>query len=312
MLRDGVALPPTLHGRVIAMAQGTSQRTDTATLCDDGLMASHERNVRYDRTSVNNVDNVRSKFDTERMAIQKTGEALLALKRRAGMSLEAIAAAAGYKGRSSVQNFFSPAFEKPLEMEAAHKLASAFEGKGSPPISRNEVMALTGAFDTNAIPVQYEGASEQRMRQDIPILGTALGADRVAGELAIEQTCLYEQEHIGFAKRPVVLDGRVDVYGLYVQGSSMDPAYEDGALILAETKRPPRVGEYAVVYLRMNGECDETDADGRSRTIMVKKLIRKSASYYEFEQFNPRITFRVESAEVLKMHRVIPWGELLS
>lgn len=312
MVGNDAPLPPTLNGGVVAVAQGASQWADAAALCDDGLVAGHVRYVRQGRTSVNDVDNVRAKFDTARMTIQKTGEALLALKKRAGMSLDAIAVAAGYKGRSSVQNFFSPAYEKPLEVDAANKLASAFVGKGSPPIQRSDVMALTGAFDTNATPVHYEGASEQRMHQDIPIIGTALGADRVAGELAIEQTCLYEHEQIGFAKRPVVLDGRTDIYGLYVQGSSMDPAYEDGALILIETKRQPRIGEYAVIYLRMNGEDQESDGDGHARTIMVKKLVRKSASFIELEQFTPRMTFRIDAGEVLKMHRVVPWGELLS
>ena len=114
MRRYGVALPPPLHGGVVAMAQGASQWPDAAALCDDGLVTGHVRNVRQVRTFVNNVDNVPAKFDNERMAIQRTGEVLLALKRRAGMSLDAFAAAAGYKGRSSVQKFFSSAFDKPL------------------------------------------------------------------------------------------------------------------------------------------------------------------------------------------------------
>lgn len=241
-----------------------------------------------------------------------TGQRLRALMDRAGHSVRTFAQAAGYSHGSGVQRYIEPEFDGQLKPDVARRMADALVGRGSPPIEAKEVFALVGIPESNAVPIKYEGASEVRMSQDIPILGTALGADRVAGELAIEQTCLYEDEQIGFAKRPVVLDGRVDAYGLYVQGSSMDPAYEDGALILVETRRQPSVGEYAVVYLRMNGDGDESDVDGRARTIMIKKLVRKSASFYELEQFNPRLTFRVDAKEVLKMHRVIPWAELLS
>ncbi|MDT0507514.1 S24 family peptidase [Novosphingobium sp. MMS21-SN21R] len=241
-----------------------------------------------------------------------TGQRLRALMERAGLSVRVFAQAAGYSHGSGVQRYIEPDFEGQIKPSVARRFAQALVGKGSPPIDEGEVFALIGIPTGNAIPVHYEGASEQRMHQDIPIIGTALGADRVAGELAIEQTCLYENEQIGFAKRPVVLDGRTDIYGLYVQGSSMDPAYEDGALILIETKRQPRIGEYAVIYLRMNGEDQESDGDGHARTIMVKKLVRKSASFIELEQFTPRMTFRIDAGEVLKMHRVVPWGELLS
>ncbi len=241
-----------------------------------------------------------------------TGQRLRALMDRAGLTVRAFALAAGYSHGSGVQRYIEPDFEGHIKPSVAKRFVQALAGKGTPPVDPHEVFALIGMPESNAVPVHYEGASEQRMVQDIPILGTALGADRVAGELAIEQTCLYEHEQIGFAKRPVVLDGRVDVYGLYVQGSSMDPAYPDGGIVLVETKRQPSVGEYAVIYLRMNGDDQEGDGDGRARTVLVKKLSRKSASYIELEQFTPRLTFQIDAKEVLKMHRVIPWGELLS
>ncbi len=61
----------------------------------------------------------------------------------------------------------------------------------------------------------------KRMAQDVPVYGTALGASRIIDNNAIEQTTLNTGEVIAYFKRPVVLDGRVDVYGLYIQGSSM-------------------------------------------------------------------------------------------
>lgn len=169
-----------------------------------------------------------------------------------------------------------------------------------------------GPFEPNTKLVRFEGASNERMMQDVPILGTALGAERVADSLAVEQTFLYSQDVIGYAKRPVILDGRSDIYGIYVQGSSMDPAFEDGQLIFVEGKRQPRVGEYAIVYLRMNGKEQEQDDGLSARTVLVKRLVKRSASFLELEQFNPRTTFTIDTKDVLKYHRVIPYTELLS
>jgi hypothetical protein len=297
---------------MVAMAQRTSQRPDAATLSDDVTMADHVRLIRTQTSYVKDVENGRRFFDNKEMLDYKTGPALIALKNRSGLTLEAIARRAGYRGRSSVQSFFSEAYDKPLDTDVALKLCQALVGIGKPPIDRAEILQLTGMFEKNAEVVKFEGASIDRMAVDVPIVGTVLGADRVSGALSIEQTYLYDQEVIGYAKRPAILDGRADVYGCYVQGSSMDPAYEDGALIFVEGKRQPKVGEYAVIYLRMNGEDQESDGDGNARTVLIKKLTRKTAAAYQFEQFNPRLTFEIDSREVLKMHRVIPWGELLS
>lgn len=168
------------------------------------------------------------------------------------------------------------------------------------------------AYEGNAKVVHFEGASLERMRQDVPILGTALGADRVVNSHSIEQTYLYSDEVIGLAKRPVVLDGRSDIYGVYVQGSSMDPAFEDGALIFVEAKRQPKVGEYVLIYLRRNGDDQESDDGESARTVMIKRLTKRSPSFLELQQFNPRVCFTIDMKDVLKYHRVIPYTELLS
>lgn len=241
---------------------------------------------------------------------ETTGQKLRALMERAGYSVRTFALAAGYAHGSGVQRYLEPDFDKPLKPDVARRMADALAGKGNPAIDASDVFNLIGIPEGNAIMVRYEGASDERLVQDIPILGTALGADRVADGLAIEQTRLYENDPIAYAKRPTILDGRADVYGLYVQGTSMDPRYEDGALIYVESRRIPSVGEYAVVFLRVNGEDQATDS--QAHTVLVKRLVRKSASFIELEQFSPPATFRIDAAEVLKMHRVIPWQELLS
>lgn len=297
---------------MVAVAECASERPDTATLCNDGLMIGHVRNVRHDRTSVNNVDNVRAKIDNVWMTRQTTGQALIALKNRAGLSLEAIAARAGYRGRSSVQNFFSASYDKSLEIDAAGKLANAFEGKGTPPIDRSEVMALTGAYDSNGRVVKFEGAPDVSMARDLPIYGTSLGAPRSFDGTAIEQTMLNSGSVIEYRPRPVVLEGQRHAYGLYVQGSSMAPRFEDGEMVFASdsrNSRPARIGDDVIVYIR---DIDAEDDGESACAVLVKRLVRRSASYIELEQYNPACTFKIDTTAVRRIDRVYPWGELLS
>lgn len=170
---------------------------------------------------------------------------------------------------------------------------------------------VDAAMQPNATVLRYEGASAVELVRDIPIYGTSLGAPRDFDGKAIEQTTLNRAEVIGHLRRPTVLNGQKSVYGLYVQGSSMAPRFEDGETVLAQDSRrgrPPQLHDDVIVYLR-----DEEVDDGETASAaLVKRLVRRTASYYEFEQFNPALTFRIETARILRVDRVIPWGELLS
>lgn len=77
----------------------------------------------------------------------KAAPLLKQLRERSGLSMEAVAKAAGYRGASSYQRYEDPeTFRKPyLPLDLAEKLARAMAGKGNPPIAPGEVMALTGA-----------------------------------------------------------------------------------------------------------------------------------------------------------------------
>jgi SOS-response transcriptional repressor LexA len=308
---DRVSLPPPLNGGVIAMAQRTRQRADAAAVTDEGLGIVHVRTVRLERTDVNSVDCVRSPVDNEGMAAKTTGEKLLALKARSKMPLDAIATAAGYRGRSGVQSYFSPSYDISLDTRVAAKLADALEGKGIPPIQKAEIFALTGIPEPNARVLRYEGASDVTMPRDVPIYGTSLGAPRDFDGMAIEQTMLNTGETAGYLPRPPVLNGQTSAYGLNVQGSSMAPRFDDGETIFATDSRktrPARIGDDVVVYLR-----DFSEDDGQTaQAVLVKRLVRRTAAYTELEQFSPAHTFKIPADKILRLDRVIPWSELLS
>lgn len=289
---------------MILMAQLAGYRANAASEADYFSIIDHDASVRTMRTQVN-VESERHSRELLRMADNRTiGEQLLAFKSRTGYSLDTIAKAAGFGGRSSIQRYFNEAYDPPyLPLELAEKLAAGL----SPKIDQSSVLALAGSVSTNAQPIKYEGAGATELPRDVPIYGTALGAPQDFDGQAIEQTMLNTGEVIGYVKRPSLLNGHPNAYGLYIQGSSMAPRFEEGETVLVSGgPRPPRIGDDVVVYLR------DGDDDERASAVLIKRLVRRTSSYTELEQFNPPMMFRIEAERILRIDRVIPWAELLS
>lgn len=181
-----------------------------------------------------------------------------------------------------------------------------FVGKTTADLPGPRAERVAAVPQTNAVPFEMEGASAARMHRDVPVYGTALGADEVVDGEAIEQTTLNTGEIIEYRRRPVILDGRVDVYGLYVQGSSMEPRWRDGGIVYVERRKRPAVGDDAVVYLRS----PDGDDGEQSVCVLIKTLTRKSASYIELLQYNPPVAFRIPMERVKQMDRVLTLDDL--
>ena len=302
---DALALRPTLHRSVVAVAQLSRQRADATELFDE-FDVIHTQDVRAYVRGVN-VENASLLCETPYVADAPTiGEKLQALRTRSGLSLGTLAKRAGYKAASSVQRYFDAGYDAAvLPLDVARKLADGFDGS---PVSRAEIFSLAGYdAEPDAQVVKFEGAADVRLGRDVPVYGTALGAPLDFDGVAIEQTELQLHTVVDYFVRPTVLQNRPDVYGFYVQGASMAPRFEEGEMGFVETKRPPRVGDDVIVQLRAPID------DGEEVTAaLIKRLVRRSASYVELEQFNPATTFRIEAEKVKAIHRVIPWRELLS
>lgn len=133
------------------MIQGAGQSPNAATFINPFLIVGHTHVVRSERTTVN-LENVSRFWDNGVMTIYPhTGSKLLALKQRSGLSLRAIAAAAGYKGASSIQRYFSADYDSEyLPPDVAERLAKAFVGKGRPAIMADEVTDLAAYVSTRS------------------------------------------------------------------------------------------------------------------------------------------------------------------
>lgn len=204
-----------------------------------------------------------------------------------------------YRAYESAQNGFAkhaPRFADLLGVDMRWLLEGG-------PVPEGPINAVPPA---NAEPFKLEGAAAVEIADDVPVYGTALGAPRVVDGEAIEQTMLNTGEVMTYFRRPPILNGQRNVYGVFVVGSSMDPRYSEGEPVFVDGKRPPRVGDDVVVYLRVP---DEVDGE-RDAAVLIKRLVRRSGQFVELQQFNPPLTFRVDAERVSKIHRVIPYGEL--
>jgi len=311
LIRNAATVAPTLNRGMVPVPELTGQWADAAELVDEFCVGhiTHVRNLRTERNPFSyvstNVESVPMPVHTLRMGNDTIGAKLRRLQERSGRSYEEIARAAGYAGKSSVQRYFEPTFDGDLRPDVWRKLAKGFEGS---PVDPAEIIAVSGISAlSNATPVVFNGPGRQKGPQDLPIYGSALGADLDFSGTAVEQTHLNTGDVVQYISRPSAVANRPDVYGVYIQGSSMAPRYQEGELAVVETRTPPRVGDDVVVYL-----CNGLDDGEEISACLIKRLVRRSGSYIELEQFQPHTTFRIESNTIKKVHRVIPWAELFN
>lgn len=170
-----------------------------------------------------------------------TGSALLALKQRAGnLSLEQIAKAAGYNGRSSVQSFFNDGYVKPLDTEVAGKLADALEGKGEPAITRAELFALTGVPmpDDKGRAVTYDSDMPPTIKSEqgaIPLRHVDMSLSMGDGSNVDDY---FEEGVFEFDAALLRAISRAPAHRLIVGqgvGDSMNPTIHDDALVIFDT-----------------------------------------------------------------------------
>lgn len=151
----------------------------------------------------------------------------------------------------------------------------------------------------------------RRLPRDLPIYGSALGADLDFPDeggvaVTVEQTEVQMAEPIDFMARPIGVTGRPDLYVVTVQGNSMFPRYEQGRRLLIDPLRRPMVGEDVIVQLR------GPTFDGEEvRHVLIKQLVRRRSGSVALRQFNPDHVFEVPEEQIASVHRVWPWDDAL-
>lgn len=299
---------------MIFVAQAPREPADAAKIPDDLSMISHTQCVRVPSTGVK-LESVRVPCDVQTMVNSETmGARFRALVARSGLTYRELASAADFNTASGIQRYVDIHNDNPMSVSVAKRFVRAMEGKGTPPIEASEIMDLTGIssgapMSNVSQTIAFEGSSLQRMERTLPVYGAALGAEELIDGEAVELTTLNKAEIIEHRERPPILNGKRDVYGLYVQGSSMDPAFDDGDLLVVQKTTSISVGDFVVVYIRPK---DHTDNGETAENVLIKRLVRRTAQYIELRQYQPDITFRIPAMDVLRIDKALRTRDILS
>lgn len=135
----------------------------------------------------------------------------------------------------------------------------------------------------------------------VPILGTAFGSD-LEGLDDIETTELMMSEVLDYVARPPSLAGDEEAYAVTTIGDSMSPRFEPGEIVFVSPKATVGIGDDVVVQLR--GVDDGDQLAERVTTVLLKRLVKRTARAIELKQFNPEKTFSVPIERVRRIHRV--------
>lgn len=134
--------------------------------------------------------------------------------------------------------------------------------------------------------------------RNVPVYGTGSGGDG-RGDFTLNG------QIIDHAPRPPGIANRKDVYVVYLVGDSVSPAYEEGSPIYVDPHRRPAPRDYVFVELR--GEIE-----GEAGQAFVKRFVRRGGGKLYLEQHKPEGPVPpINEADVVRVHRVIPWPELI-
>lgn len=136
----------------------------------------------------------------------------------------------------------------------------------------------------------------------VPLLGTAFAGDWDGLE-DVEMTELRLAEVLDYIARPPSLAEDPDAYAVEIVGDSMAPRFEPGERAFVSPRAPVRSGDDIIVQLR-EPHTDGSDLSGEITEVLIKRLVRRSATFLELRQFNPDRTFRVPMGRVRRIHRV--------
>jgi len=121
----------------------------------------------------------------------------------------------------------------------------------------------------------------------------------IYGSVSVGGRQLTMKKPVDYARRPRRLDGRDDVFALYVDDELMSPVFEPGELIALESARPPAPGDNVVVHLKS----DET---------LLRRLVAIDASKIQLRQHNPPDSLDIARADIESMWRVMKVNDLLT
>lgn len=249
-----------------------------------------------------NVESVRKSTQHTQMS-EPTPLKLRKLVRRAGVSMERLARDMGYSHASGIQRYLSEGYTKErLDLEIAMKFAKALAGKGEPPITEAEVLALTGLHQLSLpapnadLTTAVAAPRPNDMLIDIPVYGVAVGGD--AGDFSLNG------DVVDRVRRPPGLIGNKSAFAVYVRGDSMEPRHYQGDLLYVDPSRPARSGDDVLVELK-------PVRPGEPGPAYIKQLVTQGPVRVVLRQFNPAQDITLPGDKILRVSKILKLADLL-
>lgn len=185
---------------------------------------------------------------------------------------------------------------------AAKKYAARFkvsldwllEGKGIPPELPTQPADAPHQPDPPFKVADVKPPLATDMPKDLPVYGVGAGSNNGA-------FLLNDGEPIDFVRRPIGVSTRKNIFGIYVEGDSMEPRYEPGDLLICDPNRPARITDYVVVVVQV-------DESGYEEAY-VGRLVSKSGGNVAIKKFNPPKTLELTHAK--QVIKIINTNEML-
>jgi SOS-response transcriptional repressor LexA len=237
-------------------------------------------------------------------------DALMAVKPE-GMSLNKWAARAGinrsiFNGIRAHGNPTSDTLQKLLDAVGV-SLSALYDRM---PGREGSVLTEVRGTGLSAHDVEREWRGPERQKP-VPLYGTAFGGEWSDG---VELTELHLTEALDYLARPQAVAGDAQAYAVEIVGDSMVPRYEPRERAVVSPRAQVRIGDDVIVQLKGTGAA-AVGEDGRTSEgsqladkvtqVLIKRLVKRAATFVELEQFNPPQTFRVPTDRISAMHRVM-------
>jgi phage repressor protein C with HTH and peptisase S24 domain len=191
--------------------------------------------------------------------------------------------------------------ETRLSRQTLARLRERFPDFPGWPASNGQVRSEVAGFGDRPFDEKF-GADPLKA---VPVYGTAMGGNDFDLEHEIELTEVDLGDVLDHVARPSSLAREGEAYALTVVGDSMWPRFRPGRRVIVSPRAPIEIGDDVVVQLRGSTMQTAPTNPDRVSMVLIKELVRRSASYIELRQFNPDVTFKIEVERVARIHKVV-------
>lgn len=158
-------------------------------------------------------------------------------------------------------------------------------------------VTMDDLFSSNYVPVASTSPAPQVPESPpIPVMGAAAGS-------LLTGTMQITEGPIDWIDRPKALENAKGIYGLYIDGVSMEPLFRHGSLVLVSEYKPARIGDAVVVQERRKENEPILASIGILEVRNGDKIVLK--------KLNPGGTVEISAKFVKEIHKVLDYGELL-